>query len=87
MDGRADPDLPFILVTGTMGEEVAVETLKAGVDDYVLKGNLQRLKKAFEAGAAIFVRIAGTAMAKNGRRSVLTSLTAGLARSPWNRVT
>jgi diguanylate cyclase (GGDEF)-like protein/PAS domain S-box-containing protein len=46
---RADPDLPFILVTGTMGEDAAVETLKAGVDDYVLKGNLQRLKKAFEA--------------------------------------
>ena len=46
---RTDPDLPFILVTGTMGEERAVETLKAGVDDYVLKSNLQRLKKAFEA--------------------------------------
>ena len=46
---RMDPDLPFILVTGTMGEERAVETLKAGVDDYVLKNNLQRLAKAVEA--------------------------------------
>lgn len=42
------PDLPFILVTGTMGEEAAVETLKAGVDDYVLKSNLPRLKEVFD---------------------------------------
>ena len=44
----SEPDLPFILVTGTMGEEAAVETLKAGVDDYVLKSNLERLRSAFE---------------------------------------
>jgi diguanylate cyclase (GGDEF)-like protein/PAS domain S-box-containing protein len=37
------PELPFILVTGTIGEETAVRALKAGVDDYVLKGNLARL--------------------------------------------
>ncbi|HEU4749334.1 MAG TPA: EAL domain-containing protein [Gemmatimonadaceae bacterium] len=42
------PDLPFILVTGTMGEEAAVEALKAGVDDYVLKSNLPHLKEVFE---------------------------------------
>jgi PAS domain S-box-containing protein len=44
----SEPDLPFILVTGTMGEEAVVETLKAGVDDYVLKSNLERLEHAFE---------------------------------------
>jgi diguanylate cyclase (GGDEF)-like protein/PAS domain S-box-containing protein len=37
------PDLPFIFVTGTMGEEKAVETLKKGATDYVLKHNLARL--------------------------------------------
>lgn len=42
------PDVPFILVTGTIGEEAAVEALKAGVDDYVLKGNLLRLVSCIE---------------------------------------
>ena len=37
------PDLPFIFVTGTMGEEKAVDTLKKGATDYVLKHNLARL--------------------------------------------
>ena len=38
-----DLDLPFILVSGTLGEEVAIESLKAGATDYVLKGRLSRL--------------------------------------------
>jgi DNA-binding NtrC family response regulator len=37
------PHLPFIFVTGTMGEEKAVETLKRGATDYMLKHNLARL--------------------------------------------
>jgi len=37
------PDIPFILVSGTMGEEVAVESLKGGATDYVLKTRLDRL--------------------------------------------
>ncbi|NMG10238.1 response regulator [Brasilonema sp. UFV-L1] len=37
------PDIPFIFVTATMGEEVAIETLKSGATDYVLKQRLQRL--------------------------------------------
>jgi diguanylate cyclase (GGDEF)-like protein/PAS domain S-box-containing protein len=44
----SDPELPFILVTGTIGEEAAVAALKAGVDDYVLKGNPARLGSAVE---------------------------------------
>lgn len=36
-------DLPFILVSGTMGEETAIESLKAGATDYVLKDRLTRL--------------------------------------------
>ncbi|MDY6876274.1 MAG: response regulator [Chloroflexota bacterium] len=38
-----DLDLPFILVSGTLGEEVAIESLKAGATDYVLKTRLSRL--------------------------------------------
>jgi len=37
------PETPFIFVTGTMGEEVAIETLKNGATDYVLKTRLSRL--------------------------------------------
>jgi PAS domain S-box-containing protein len=36
-------EIPFILVTGTLGEEVAVECIRQGVTDYVLKDNLSRL--------------------------------------------
>ena len=39
----ARPDLPFIFVSGTLGEEVAIEALKLGATDYVLKTRLARL--------------------------------------------
>src|SRR5690242_21579924 len=37
------PDIPFIFLSGTMGEERAIEALKEGAADYVLKTNLVRL--------------------------------------------
>jgi PAS domain S-box-containing protein len=37
------PDLPFIFVSGAMGEEIATESLKRGATDYVLKERLARL--------------------------------------------
>ena len=40
------PLIPFILVTGSVNEEVAVECMKEGADDYVLKENLSRLGPA-----------------------------------------
>jgi two-component system, cell cycle sensor histidine kinase and response regulator CckA len=40
---QRDPDLPFILVSGTLGEETAIESLKAGATDYVVKSHLARL--------------------------------------------
>lgn len=39
-------DLPFILVSGTIGEETAVEMMKTGAHDYLLKGKLARLVPA-----------------------------------------
>jgi PAS domain S-box-containing protein len=39
----ARPDLPFIFVSGTLGEDVAIEALKIGATDYVLKTRLSRL--------------------------------------------
>jgi signal transduction histidine kinase len=41
-------DLPFIIVSGTVGEEVAVEAMRVGVHDYLLKGMLTRLVPAIE---------------------------------------
>lgn len=38
--------IPFILVTGTLGDELAIECIKAGINDYVLKENLERLPVA-----------------------------------------
>lgn len=40
------PDKPVIVVSGTMGEEAAVESLKRGATDYVLKHQLARLPSA-----------------------------------------
>ena len=40
------PDVPFIIVSGTMGEDPAIETLKSGATDYVLKQKLLRLVPA-----------------------------------------
>lgn len=43
---RDHPDVPVIVVTGTLGDEAAIEMLKAGAKDYVLKENLTRLGPA-----------------------------------------
>jgi two-component system cell cycle sensor histidine kinase/response regulator CckA len=40
------PDVPVIFVSGTLGEERAVEALKSGATDYILKGSLARLAPA-----------------------------------------
>lgn len=43
------PLIPIIVVTGTINEETAVECMKAGAVDYVLKDSLLRLGPAVEA--------------------------------------
>jgi phosphoserine phosphatase RsbU/P len=42
------PDFPFILFTGAVSEEFAVECMKAGVDNYILKNSLVRLSSAIK---------------------------------------
>jgi diguanylate cyclase (GGDEF)-like protein/PAS domain S-box-containing protein len=42
------PDVPFIFVSGTLGEDYAIRALKNGATDYVLKTNLVRLPAAVE---------------------------------------
>ncbi len=50
-----DPDLPFVIVSGTVGEEAAVQAMRAGAQDCVMKGRLARLGPAVtrELGEAI----------------------------------
>jgi diguanylate cyclase (GGDEF)-like protein len=43
-----DPNVPFIIVSGTIGEERAVQLMKSGAQDYVLKGHVKRLLPAVE---------------------------------------
>ena len=40
------PDIPFIFVSGSIGEEKAIELLTLGASDYIFKDNLQRLGPA-----------------------------------------
>jgi len=58
---REAPETPFIFVSGTIGEERAIDVLKQGAVDYVLKGNLARLAPAVE-------RALGEAASKRARR-------------------
>jgi two-component system cell cycle sensor histidine kinase/response regulator CckA len=45
---RSGLDLPFIIVSGAVGEELAVELLRAGAHDFIVKGRLSRLVPAIE---------------------------------------
>ncbi len=41
-------DIPFILMSGTVGEEIAVQAMKAGAHDYIMKGRITRLVPAIQ---------------------------------------
>ncbi len=60
-------DLPFIIVSGTIGEEQAVSAMKAGAHDYLLKGKLARLVPAVE-------RELGEAEERRGRKRAEAAL-------------
>ncbi len=46
--GKGYADLPFIIVSGQIGEDAAVAAMKAGAQDYIMKNNLRRLNTAIE---------------------------------------
>ena len=73
-----DLDTPFIFVSGTIGEDVAVEAMKAGAQDFLTKGNLRRLIPAIErelrdAEVRRERRRAQTALLERARLAELTS--------------
>ena len=45
---QQDLEIPFLMVSGVVGEDMAVAMMKAGANDYILKGNLFRLVPALE---------------------------------------
>ena len=78
------PDLPFLLVSGTVGEELAVDSFKAGATDYVLKGRLARLAPAVrramrEVEARLEHRRLEAELIESKEREVLGQLAAGVA--------
>lgn len=56
------PDIPFILVSGTVGEDIAVSIMKGGANDYLMKTHLSRL------GPAVKRELAETAMKRDKKR-------------------
>jgi len=73
-----DLDTPFIFVSGTIGEDVAVEAMKAGAQDFLTKGNLRRLVPAIQrelrdAEVRRERRRAQTALVERARLAELTS--------------
>ncbi|HLY08168.1 MAG TPA: response regulator [Planctomycetota bacterium] len=51
---RRDPDIPFLLVSGSLGEEKAVDALKLGATDYILKDRLPRIPMALARAVTDF---------------------------------
>jgi PAS domain S-box-containing protein len=80
------PSIPFILVTGSINEETAVEVMKAGADDYVIKEHITRIgtaiKTAFEKRDIIRskekaeekLRILSRAIEQNPASIIITSV-------------
>lgn len=70
---QSGQDIPFIVVSGTIGEETAVEAMKAGANDYLMKDNLLRLgptvnRELREARSRAERRKAEKAVVKNEKK-------------------
>jgi len=88
---RMKPDTPFILVSGTIGEEAAIESLTSGATDYVLKTRLSRLapavRRAIEEATERKARQATEVTLERERkflRALLDSLDAGVVACDQN---
>jgi len=83
---RETPEIPFIFVSGTIGEERAIEALKSGAVDYVLKSNLERLAPAVRRALKdVAVRRAQRAAEQRVERlsrvlQMLSAINAGVVR-------
>src|SRR5688572_2573918 len=81
------PEVPFIFVSGTIGEEYAIRALKNGATDYVLKNNLVRLPAAVERALQDSEERAARRKAEhelNETRSRLDSIVSSLSDVVWS---
>ena len=68
-----DPDVPFVVVSGAIGEDAAVDVMRAGVDDFVMKDRLGRLEP-------VLVRALDAAASRRRQRETETALQESEAR-------
>ncbi|MGD0116516.1 MAG: response regulator [Candidatus Binatus sp.] len=74
-------DVPFILVSGAVGEDLAVEAMRCGADDYVLKSNMKRLPVAVERELREYEDRGARKRAEGRYSSLVERLPVGLFRS------
>jgi len=72
------PNVPFILVTGSLNELIAVDVMKAGADDYILKENLTRLSHAISAA----IKKQETIKAQKDAEAKLRTLSRAVEQNP-----
>jgi PAS domain S-box-containing protein len=75
-------DIPLIIVSGAIGEETAVECMRSGAQDYVMKGNLSRLVSAIERELKEAESRTQREQAEENLSRVMQHLTAHIANSP-----
>lgn len=85
---QSQPDLPFIVVSGSIGEGLAVQLMKQGANDYLMKGHLARLSEAVkreirEAEIRIERRKANQQLAQAQERLQIAIDNAGVGLWDW----
>jgi DNA-binding NtrC family response regulator len=88
------PEIPFIFISGTIGEETAVESLQQGATDYILKQGLARLipavRRALAEAESRNTRASSRPSARCSAASPMTSVTSSRSSSssstccPWS---
>ena len=81
------PEVPFVFVSGTIGEETAIESLRNGATDYVLKDRLSRLIPAVRRAMAeseerTLCRQLEQRLHEAGRLEAISTLSHGIAPPP-----
>ena len=71
---QGHPDTPFIIVSGMIGEDAAVEAMQAGADDYVMKSNMRRLVPAIERSLRMAEERRAKRAAQDAERKALEEL-------------
>lgn len=82
-------DIPFIVISGTIGEDIAIQAMIAGVNDYLMKDNLGRLSPAIErelqeAANRKARREAEKSLQESTKRLQLALSAAGMGVWEWN---